>query len=103
MANPEVEEIKSQIGQLQSKLKSAQLRLKDAQFRATGLSVGQVIMVQSHSGIDTYMISVTGWGDYNCVGGVKIKKDGTAGKQSAGYIPKWRELTPEEQQKLGNK
>ena len=103
MGNAEINEIKSQIGQIQGKLADAKDRLRDAQFRATGLTVGQIVMKTSwHSGKDECLVCVKGWGNFG-VDSVKIKKDGTAGKQSAGYMKKWRLLTAEEQNALEGK
>ena len=83
----EVNEIRSQIGQLRAKIRDAEARLEDAGLRHLGLSRGDVIQTQRG------LVAVTGCsatrGDPRPEG-VKVKKDGTPGGQSAGYILEWR-------------
>lgn len=87
----EINQIRSEIGTLRKKLADAQFRLEQAGLRHLGLSVGDVIEVKTRRGwLD---VSVTGcnakFGEPNPLG-VKMKKDGTVGSQSAGYISTWR-------------
>jgi hypothetical protein len=88
----EVNEIRSQIGQLRAKIQDAEDRLESAALKALGLSVNDRIFVRNRYGIDA-LIEVRGctssWGTPRPEG-VKVKKDGTAGVSSAGYIDNWR-------------
>lgn len=89
----EVNEIRSQIGQLESKMREARARLEQAGLKALGLCVGDRI---EHSGRGSEMIAeVTGcevnWGEPRPTG-KKVKKDGSVSSISAGYISEWRKV-----------
>lgn len=87
----EINEIRSQIGQLEQKLTEAKARLSEAGLRHLGLSVGDVIIAHVGSKREC-LASVTGcnvsWGEPR-VEAIKVKKDGTVGGVSAGYICEW--------------
>lgn len=79
----EVNEIRSQIGTLQAKIVEAKKRLEEAGLRKLGLSIGDRITTNKG------LVEVTGCDaarGYPRPLGVKVKKDGTAGEQSAGRI-----------------
>ena len=89
----EVNEIRAQIGQIDAKRKDAVRRLNAAGLRALGLSVGDRIIATS-CGKD-FEVEVEGCESRHGsprVLGTRVKKDGTAGQQSAGYIDVWRKL-----------
>ena len=83
----EINEIRSQIGQLKSKIRDAEARLEDAGLRHLGLSRGDII--KTPRGLVCVTGCVAGWSSAPRPEGVKVKKDGTAGAQSAGYIREW--------------
>ena len=80
----EINEIRSQIGQLKQKLKDAQMRLEQAGLKAIGLSVGDRIKTKK-SVIEVIGCEVSTWSDPRPIG-LKVKKDGTTGAQSAGWL-----------------
>jgi hypothetical protein len=87
----EINEIRSQIGQLQQKISEAEKRLEQAGLKHLGLAVGDVIVAHVGSNREC-MASVTGCkATYGAprVEAVKIKKDGTVSQISAGYISEW--------------
>jgi len=79
----EVNEIRSQIGDLCANIREAEKRLVQAGLRQLGLKIGDRIKTGNT------VVEITGCetrdGDPRPTG-VKVKKDGTAGAQSAGYI-----------------
>lgn len=88
MTNPkinmkEINEIKSQMGQLRQKLTAAKKRLEQAGLKALGLSVGDVIKTKKGLVHVTGCEAVSHW---VWPVGLKVKKDGTVGQQSAGHI-----------------
>ena len=89
----EVLEIRSQITALDAKRRDALARLDAAALRHLGLSIGDRIIVTM--GPKDFEAVVTGvdsamWSDRPRPTAVKVKKDGTAGEASAGYIREWR-------------
>jgi hypothetical protein len=79
----EIKEIRSQIGQLQQKLRDARKRLEQEALKGLGLSVGDRIKTPRG------LVEVTGCEVFSntiSLYGVEVKKDGTTGTQSAGYI-----------------
>ena len=83
----EINEIRNEIAQLRRKVMSAESRLEDAGLRHLGLSIGDIIKTPRG------LVCVTGCETRLPTTprpkGVKVKKDGTAGNQSAGYISEW--------------
>jgi hypothetical protein len=86
----EISEIKSQIGTLNAKLRDANERLCAAWLKHHGLSVGDRIMVHDHK--KPFEAEISRCNEYGRLLGVKVKSDGSAGLQSAGYIGKWDKL-----------
>lgn len=88
----ETHQIRSEIEQLEAKLRDARYRLNEAGLRQMGLQVGDRIEVLGK------IVEVTGslGADYGNPRpeGVYVKKDGTAGQNSAGFIPEneWKKL-----------
>ena len=84
-------EIREEVKQLQIKLADANKRLEAAGLEYLGLSIGDVIV--AHVGTKRECLaSVKGcavsWGNPR-VEAFKIKRDGTVGGISAGYIDEW--------------
>ena len=80
----EINEIFSQLGQIQQKLKEARKRLEQAGLKALGLSVGDRIKTAKGL-VEVTECEVFTWGDPRPTG-LKVKKDGTTGTQSAGWL-----------------
>ena len=92
----EVNEIRSQIGQLRARMMDAQSRLEDAGLRAIGLKHGD--RIEAKCGRWNGFVMVTGcMASYGTPRptGVKIKADGTPGQASAGYIKAWEKIDAE--------
>lgn len=90
----EINEIKSQIGQLQVKLSEAQKRLEDAGMRHIGLKCGDRIEVDGIGIVEVTGVAFPPFRVSPRPEGLKVKKNGRVGKQSAGYIGSnsWRKL-----------
>ena len=93
MSWKEVLEIRSQIGQLEAKMRDAMKRLDEAALRHMGLCIGDRIIVIRHR--ESFECAVTGVADAAYSNkprpsAIRVKKDGTVGTQSAGYIDEWR-------------
>lgn len=87
----EINQIRSQIGQLDSKMADAKARLEAAGLRALGLELGSRIICEERN--KEQLAEVTGCeASYGTPRpkAVKVKKDGTTSSVSAGYIGKWR-------------
>jgi hypothetical protein len=93
MSWKEVLEIRSQIGQLEAKKRDAVKRLDEAALRHMGLCIGDRIIATRFG--DEFECSVIGVADAAYSrnprpSAMRVKKDGTVGTQSAGYIGEWR-------------
>lgn len=87
----EINEIRSQIGTLKAKLRNANDRLREAGLRHIGLKIGDRIEVKGKFVAEVTSCDVWPHGIWPV--GVKVKKDGTVGHQSAGFIgDNWRKL-----------
>jgi hypothetical protein len=88
----EVNEIKAQLQQLRTQTVQLNKQLVGAGLRALGLKVGDRIMVTKKD--VQFWVEVTGCN--TAVNprpeGVKVKTDGCAGMQGAGFIDQWRKV-----------
>jgi len=80
----EINEIRSQIGQLERKLRDARKRLEKAGLKVLGISVGD--RIKTPKGLaEVTGCEVSTFSDPRPTG-LKVKKDGTTGEQSIGYV-----------------
>ena len=89
----EVNEIKAHIQQLRTQTVQLNKQLVAAGLRALGLEVGDRIFVKDWGDLEK-LVEVTGC---NTAGnlrpeGVKVKSDGCAGMQGAGFIDQWQKV-----------
>ena len=89
----EVNEIKAQIQQLRKQTLQLNKQLVLAGLRALDLRIGDRIMVTKRN--EQFWVEVTGCNTavaHPRPEGVKVKIDGCAGMQGAGFIDQWRKV-----------
>lgn len=89
----EVNEIRAQLQQLRTQTVQLNIQLVGAGLRALGLKVGDRIWVERCPAV-TVLVEVTGCntGLNLRPEGVKVKTDGCASMQGAGFIDQWRKV-----------
>jgi hypothetical protein len=89
----EVNEIKAQIHQIRRQTLLLNKQLVVAGLRALDLKVGDRILVKDWGDGEKF-VEVTGCNTANTLRpeGVKVKTDGCAGMQGAGFIDQWRKV-----------
>jgi hypothetical protein len=89
----EVNEIRAQIQQLRTQTVQLNKQLVGAGLRALGLKVGDRIMVHGWPCADV-LVEVTGCNTAATLRpeGLKVKSDGCAGMNGAGYIGVWEKV-----------
>ena len=93
MSQKKIDNIKSQIGQYRQRICELEAQGKQAALEVMGLKVGDRIIVAGRTGdFEAQVTGVDCWDFSPRPTAVKIKKDGTAGNQSVGYIGarEWR-------------
>ena len=88
MSMKQVNEIRSQIGQLRQKQQEAEARLVIAGLAAIGLSIGD--RITTRKGVVEVSGCEASWGKPRPTG-FKVKANGEAGSVSAGYIDQWEQ------------
>jgi hypothetical protein len=88
----EVNEIRAQLQRRRAQTVQLNKQLVGAGLRALGLSVGDRIMVTKKD--EQFWVEVTGCNTADNLRpeGVKVKTDGCAGNQGAGWIDQWRKV-----------
>ena len=91
MSMKEINEIRSQIGDLRARITSAQSRLADACMKHNGVKIGDRIRVISPRG--DFLADVSAWNTISSGSGrpvaLRVSKNGKSGATSAGYIAEW--------------
>lgn len=93
MSQKKIDNIKSQIGQYKQRIRELEAQGKQATLEVMGLKVGDRIIVAGRNGdFEAQVTGVDHWDFSPRPTAVKIKKDGTAGSQSVGWIGarEWR-------------
>lgn len=90
----EVSEIRVQIQRLRTQTLQLNKQLVAAGLRAMDLKVGDRIWVERGPAV-TVLVEVTGCNTAATLRpeGVKVRTDGCAGMQGAGFIDQWRKVT----------
>lgn len=93
MSQGKIDNIKSQIGQYKKRIRELEAQGKQAALEVMGLKVGDRIIVAGRKGdFEAQVTGVDHWDLSPRPTAVNIKKDGTAGSQSVGWIGlrEWR-------------
>ena len=89
----EINRTKSQIANYKEKIRGLEEHGENLALLSLGLSIGDRIIVEGghvRRAFEAEVIGVESWSQAPRPKAMKIKKDGTVGEQSAGYISKWR-------------
>lgn len=93
MSQKKIDNIKSQIVQYKQRIRELEAQGEQAALEVMGLKVGDRIIVAGRNGDFEAQVTGVAYWDYSPgPTAVKIKKDGTAGSQSIGWIcaGEWR-------------
>ena len=93
MSQKKIDNIKSQIGQYKQRICELEAQGEQAALEWLGLKVGDRIIIAGRTGdFEAQVTGVDHWAFSPRPTAVKIKKDGTAGNQSVGWIGsrEWR-------------
>ena len=93
MSQKKIDNIKLQIGQYKQRIRELEAQGEQAALEVMGLKVGDRIIVAGRKGyFEAQVTGINHWDFSPRPTAVKIKKDGTVGSQSVGWIGsrEWR-------------